>query len=72
MDEDTFERVRREAFESGKSMAALIRDLLKERFGTKPKPKYRSIEDFTFIGIGKGGPPDLAEKHDEYLAEDYK
>lgn len=73
LDEETYERVRRESFEKGESMAAFIRDLLKEKFATKPKqkPRYKSIKDFTFIGIGRSGLKDLSEKHDDYLAEDY-
>jgi hypothetical protein len=73
LDEDTYERLRREAFGKGESMAAFVRNLLKERFASKakPTPKYRSIKDFTFIGAGRSGLKDLSERHDDYLAEDF-
>ena len=71
IDEATYERLRREAFERGMSVSALVREVLQERFGTRPR-RYR-LEDFGFIASGESEQGDLApvsERHDEALGRE--
>jgi len=73
LDEATYERLRRRAFEKGVSMAALIRELLQESLGTRPTRRMR-LEDFRLIGAGRSQTSALdpiSERHDEALAEDF-
>jgi hypothetical protein len=65
--------LRRKASEWGVSLAALIRDALREFLRTEPTwPKQPG--DFTFVGSGRSRKSKLdpiSERHDEVLAEDY-
>lgn len=70
LDEPTYQLLRKRAFERGISMAALLREVLKEHLA--PQPSYPRFEDFTFIGSGSSDDGDLkpvSERHDEALAE---
>ena len=71
LDEPTYERLRRRAFEQGISMAALVRQVLGVYLKTAPPP--RRLEDFKFIGSGYSGQSSIepiSERHDEALSED--
>ncbi len=71
LDEATYQVLRRKAFERGISLAALIREVLREHLGTGPA-RRRRVEDFTFIGSGRSDDGSLApvsERHDEALGE---
>ena len=73
LDEAMYQVLRTRAFERGISMAALIRELLREHLGggtTAP----RRLNDFRFIGSGgssESGLEPISERHDEALAEDF-
>ena len=72
LDENTYEELRRQAHERGVSMSALLRELLRERLGTR-RPTRR-LEDFTFISSDRtkqGALAPVSERHDEALAEAY-
>ncbi len=75
LDEATYEAVRRKAFEQGRSMASVVRETLAEAFGTSARRGKRklTIEDFTFIGMGRdpNPPPDVpvSVDHDKWYAE---
>jgi len=65
------DRLRRLARERRTSMAALIRDAVESTYPESDEPgrdelwsRARSV-----IGIGDSGLGDLAERHDDYLAE---
>ena len=71
LDEETYGRLRREAFDQGISMSALIRQVLQEHLGTRP-PAPKSLADFKFIASGRSSGSDfepMSERHDEALAE---
>ena len=75
LDEATYEAVRRKAFEQGRSMASVVRETLAEALGTadsRPNRKL-TIEDFTFIGMGRdANPPQdvpVSIDHDKWYAE---
>lgn len=72
LDEATYELLRRKAFDRGISMAALLRDMLREHLGSPPMHRRR-LEDFRFVGFARSEQGELApvsERHDEALAED--
>lgn len=71
LDEATYQLLRRKAFDRGISLAALIREVLREHLGMSLATRRR-IEDFTFIRSGSsddGSLKPVSERHDEALAE---
>lgn len=68
LEESLHERLREEAARRGLSMAALVRELVRERL---PSP-LRQERDFpkleAFIGSGRGSASDVSVHHDDYLA----
>lgn len=71
LDEGTYEQLRRQAFERGISIAALIRETLHEQLGTR-SPSRRRLDDFHFIASGcsqQSGQEPISERHDEALSE---
>ena len=75
LDEATYEAVRRKAFEQGRSMASVVRETLAEALGTADKSRHRklTIDDFTFIGMGRDANPPrdvpVSVDHDKWYAE---
>jgi len=72
LDEETYQRLREEAYARHTSIAALIREAIRAHLGLVPKPKRRRLEDFTFVGSGRSEQGDLepvSERHDEALAQ---
>ena len=73
LDDATYEAVRHRAFEQGRSMAAVVREALSEAFGAPATKPPRTIEDFTFVGMGTdpNPPADLpvSVDHDKWYAE---
>lgn len=67
--EDQMERLRRESARTGKSMAQLVRDAID---GVLADDEHEArIERIKAIaGKYRSGVPNLAERHDDYLAED--
>ena len=73
LDEATYQLLRRRAFERGVSMAALIRQAIRDHLKAGARHSTR-LEDFEFIGVGcsgKAGMEPISERHDEALAEDF-
>lgn len=73
LDEATYQLLRMRAFERGISIAAFIREALKEHLGAGPT-RRRHLEDFKFIASGqsaKSGLEPISERHDEALLEDF-
>lgn len=72
LDEATYQMLRQSEFNRGMSMAALLREILREQLG--PGATYRRrVEEFRFIGSGhsdQGGLAPLSERHDEALARE--
>lgn len=75
LDEATYEAVRRKAFEQGRSMASVVRETLAAALGTADKSRHRklTIDDFTFIGMGRDANPPrdvpVSVDHDKWYAE---
>ena len=73
LDDATYEAVRRRAFDEGRSMASVVRETLARTFGTAPQEARKTIEEFTFVGIGSDpNPPEdvpVSVDHDRWYAE---
>ncbi len=71
LDEQTYQLVRRRAYEQGKSLSAVVRETLAEAFGQAPARRL-ALKDFTSVGIGRsrqGALAPVSERHDEALVE---
>lgn len=72
LDESLYEQLKELAHSRRISLAAVIRQLLSTALGRdRPQKKKKMlISQFKFIGSGSSKEHDIAEKHDDYLAED--
>ena len=76
LDEETFEQLRRTAYERRTSMAEVIREAVAEYLvdGKKGSAERKlTLADFPWIGMvkaGDTGPVNWSEDHDDILAED--
>ncbi len=72
LDEETYETLRRRAFEKGCSISSMVRDLLAQSLRARKPKRKLAIKDFTFIAAGRsrqGRLSPVSERHDEALAE---
>lgn len=70
LDERTWEVLRERAFHEKRSIADVVREMLRLHIGKTPKA--RRISSFSFIGSGASrgrGRGQIAERHDEALGE---
>jgi hypothetical protein len=70
LDEETHAALRKIAYETGASMASVVRDTLSRALGTERTRKRRA--KLTFIGAGSSRHPTLepvSENHDEAYVE---
>ena len=73
-DEDTYDKLRNQAFSRKQSISSVVRELVSKGLGSEKRKKYARIEDFSFIGGGssdQGRLSPVSERHDEALAEIY-
>ena len=71
-DEDTYEKLRQRAFENKQSMASIVRELVSKGLDAGKRKKYRTLQDFSFVGSGaskQGRLAPVSERHDAALAE---
>jgi plasmid stability protein len=72
LEEEVYELLRNRAFKEKRSIAGVIREILKKDISQPDRRPYSSVKDFRFIGIGrsKQGPlKPVSERHDEALEE---
>ena len=72
LDERTYEKLRRRAFEKGCSVSSYVREVLAYALGTAKTKQRLAIADFKFVGAGssrQGRRAPVSERHDEALAE---
>jgi plasmid stability protein len=72
LDDRTYEKLRRRAFEKGCSISSYVREVLASALGTAKAKQKLTIRDFKFVGAGgsrQGGLAPVSERHDEALAE---
>ena len=73
VDEATYEALRAAAFDRGVSMAAVVRESLRQYLAIDTEPVW-NLDDLTFVGSGRSsrsGLEPVSERHDEALAEDF-
>jgi plasmid stability protein len=71
LDEQTYEAVRRRAFEQHRSISSVVREVLGQAFGSPPHRRL-SLRDFTLVAAGRsrqGHLKPVSERHDEALTE---
>ena len=74
-DEDMYEKLRQRASEQKKSLASVVRELVAKGLNEGKRKKYRTLEDFSFVGSGfskRGRLAPISERHDAALAEIYR
>jgi len=72
LDERTHKALRRQAFEKGRSISSLVRELLSHALGTRKSKRRPTMKDFSFIGAGRsrqGRLSPVSERHDEALVK---
>ncbi len=75
IDEEVYELLRNRAFKEKKSIAGVIREIVKKEISQSDRDRPSSIEHFAFIGVSrsKQGPlKPVSERHDEALEEALK
>jgi hypothetical protein len=71
---DMYQNIRKMAYRQGKSMSAVVRELLDAAIKLQAKPAKRkkrlTVGEIKFIGIASEPYPDnISERHDEILGE---
>jgi hypothetical protein len=71
-DEDTYHKLRHRAFEQGRSISSVARELVAKGLRSGKRKKYTRVDQFSFVGGGRskqGRLSPVSERHDEALAE---
>jgi len=71
LEEPVWEVLRARSFQERRSIAEIIREMVRTQVSAKRNRKLR-LEDFTFIGSGRSrgkGAGSIAERHDEEFAD---
>ncbi|MBM4348787.1 MAG: hypothetical protein FJ106_02710 [Deltaproteobacteria bacterium] len=72
IEEEVYELLRHRAFREKKSVAGVIREIVKKDVSKSDPQRTSSVKDFTFIGSGhskQGRLKPISERHDEALEE---
>ena len=71
-DEDTYHKLRHRAFEQGRSISSVARELVAKGLGSGKRKKLTRVDQFSFVGAGRskqGRLSPVSERHDEALIE---
>jgi plasmid stability protein len=71
LDDDTYDALRRRAYEQRKSLSAVARDILRSGLGLA-EGRGDQKQSFAFFASGRSGRSDISVRHDEALGEDFK
>jgi hypothetical protein len=72
LDEEVYELLRHRAFKEKKSIAGVIREIVKGDIFQPNQQRSFSVNDFAFIGVGRskqGHLRPVSERHDEAIEE---
>jgi plasmid stability protein len=72
LDEEVYELLRRRAFQEKRSIAGVIREIIRKGIIPSDRSRSSSIKDFKFIASGKsrqGTLKPVSERHDKALKE---
>ena len=68
LEKDVHQKLREEAGRRGLSLAALVREVIGERFTDASRSERDVSAAMAFVGSGRSGKGDISTHHDEYLA----
>lgn len=74
-DEDMYQKLRQRAFDKKQSLASVVRELIAKGLDEGKRKRYKTLEDFSFVGSGssrQGRRAPVSERHDAALAEIYQ
>ena len=72
LDEEVYDLLRRRAFQEKKSIARVIREIIKKEITPSDRSRSSSIKEFRFVAVGQskqGVLKPVSERHDEALKE---
>jgi predicted CopG family antitoxin len=75
IDEEVYELLRHRAFKEKKSIAGIIREIVKKDISQSDRRRSSSVKNFKFIGVGRskqGSLKPVSERHDEALEEAFQ
>jgi predicted CopG family antitoxin len=75
IDEEVYELLRNRAFKEKKSIAEVIREIVRKDISQSGRQRSSTSKDFRFIGAGRskqGLLKPVSERHDEALEEVFK
>lgn len=75
VEEEVYELLRHRAYKEKKSIAGVIREIVKRDISKTSSHHPTSVKDFTFIGRGRsrqGSLKPVSERHDEALEEAFQ
>lgn len=75
VEEEVYELLRHRAFKEKKSIAGVIREIVKKDISQAGRHRSLSAKDFAFIGMGRskqGSLKPVSERHDEALKEAFR
>jgi predicted CopG family antitoxin len=75
IDEEVYELLRHRAFKEKKSIAGIIREIVKKDISQSDHRRSSSVKNFKFIGVGRskqGSLKPVSERHDEALEEAFQ
>jgi hypothetical protein len=75
LEEETYDALRHKAFKEKKSIAGVIREIIRKEITPSGQSHHKTVKDFNFIGIGRsrqGLSKPVSERHDEALEEAFQ
>jgi predicted CopG family antitoxin len=75
IDEEVYELLRHRAFKEKKSIAGIIREIVKKDISQSDRRRSSSVKNFKFIGVVRskqGSLKPVSERHDEALEEAFQ
>ena len=75
IDEEIYELLRHWAFKEKKSIAGVIREIVKKDISQSDRHRSSSVKNFKFVGSGRskqGTLKPVSERHDEALEEAFQ
>ncbi|OGP71124.1 MAG: hypothetical protein A2W09_01030 [Deltaproteobacteria bacterium RBG_16_50_11] len=75
LEEELFDLLRRRAFQEKRSIAGVIREIIRKEITPSNRSRSSSMKDFKFIAAGRSRQDPLkpvSERHDEALVEAFQ
>jgi predicted DNA-binding protein len=75
LDEEVYDLLKRRAFQEKRTVAGVIREIIRKEITPSDRSRSSSINDFKFVAAGRskqGSLKPVSERHDEALKEVFK